>query len=279
MYLPAMLLFVLFIFYPFVRGIAISFTDWDGYSGSYHLLGLAQYKRMFTDKNVLNIMKNTFVYGCGSTLLQNIMGMAYAVFLERKLRSKELVKTVVYLPVIISQLIMGYIWYFFFQYDGGVIPDLLRMMGKDPPDLLGIGPVAVTIMTLVNTYQFMGVSMVIYSAGLQTISRDYYEAADMDGASGGLRFRKITFPLLAPSITVSVLYNLIYGLKLFDVIRAMTNGGPGYASHSLSTVMYELYFARQDAGYAAALGILTFSIIAVVSLLTLFYLRKREISI
>jgi len=279
MYAPAVVLFALFVFYPFARGILISFTDWDGYSGGFHLVALDQYRRMFTDKNVLNIIKNTFIYGLGSTLFQNILGMAYAIFLDQKIKSRELVKTVVYLPVIISQLIMGYIWYFFFQYAGGVIPDLLRALGKDPPDFLGIGPVAVAIMTFVNTYQFMGVSMVIYAAGLQTISRDYYEAADMDGASGYMRFTKITFPLLAPSITVSVLYNLIYGLKLFDVIRAMTNGGPGYASHSLSSVMYELYFARQDAGYAAALGNVMFLIIAVVSLVALFSLRKREMSI
>jgi raffinose/stachyose/melibiose transport system permease protein len=279
MYLPAVLIMSAFIFYPFIQGIHISFTNWDGYSQQYKMVGLEQYRRLLSDPVVLRTIGNTFIYGCGSTLLQNVLGLAYALFLDQKIRGKGLVRTIVYLPIIISPLIMGYICYFLFQYDGGAANDILHVLGRAPLDWLSNGTVAVWIITLVNTYQYMGISMVIYLAGLQAIPKEYLEAAALDGASGWSRFRQVTVPLLMPAITISVVYNVIGGLKLFDVIIAMTNGGPGNASQSLSTMMYNLYFAREDAGYAAALGNVMFLIITVVGSGLLRYLRRREVQL
>jgi len=277
MYLPALILLTIFIFYPFIQGIRYSFTNWNGYSEQFRWVGLLQYQRFIADPDMWRTIVNTFIYGCGSTLLQNVLGLAYALFLDQKIRGKGFVRTIVYLPIIISPLIMGYICYFFFQYDGGAANDVLKVIGQAPIDWLGNGLIAVWTITLVNTYQYMGVSMIIYLAGLQAIPREYQEAATIDGASAPARFRFITLPLLMPAITVSVVYNVIGGLKLFDVIVAMTNGGPGYASQSLSTMMYNLYFARQDAGYAATLGNIMFLIITVVGVGLLFALRRQEV--
>jgi raffinose/stachyose/melibiose transport system permease protein len=279
MYLPAVLIMSAFIFYPFIQGIHFSFTNWDGYSEQYKMVGLEQYRRLLGDPVVLRTIGNTFIYGCGSTLLQNVLGLAYALFLDQKIRGKGIVRTIVYLPIIISPLIMGYICYFLFQYDSGAANDILHVLGRAPLDWLSNGTAAVWIITLVNTYQYMGISMVIYLAGLQAIPKEYLEAAALDGASGWSRFRQVTVPLLMPAITISVVYNVIGGLKLFDVIIAMTNGGPGNASQSLSTMMYNLYFAREDAGYAAALGNVMFLIITVVGLGLLRYLRRREVQL
>jgi raffinose/stachyose/melibiose transport system permease protein len=277
MYLPALILLAVFIFYPFIQGVRYSFTNWDGYSEHFRWVRLLQYQRFLTDPDMLRTIVNTFIYGCGSTLLQNILGLAYALFLDQNIRGKGLVRTIVYLPIIISPLIMGYISYFFFQYDGGAANDVLHLLGRAPVDWLGNGPTAVWIITFVNTYQYMGVAMIIYLAGLQAIPREYQEAASIDGASALTRFRFITLPLLMPAVTVSIVYNVIGGLKLFDVIVAMTNGGPGYASQSLSTMMYNLYFAREDAGYAATLGNIMFLIITVVGVALLFALRRKEV--
>jgi len=125
----------------------------------------------------------------------------------------------------------------------------------------------------------MGVSMVIYLAGLQAIPKEYLEAAEIDGASGFYKFFHITLPLLMPAITVSVVLNIIEGLKLFDVIISMTNGGPGYASHSLSTMMSDLFFAGQNAGFASALGNLMFVIISFFGISSLRYLRRKEVDL
>lgn len=277
LYIPALLLFGLFIFYPFIRGIQFSFTNWDGYSQTYRWIGNSNYRRLLSDPDIANVIKNTFIYGIGSALLQNAIGLGYALYLNQSIRIRGVTRTIIYLPAIISPLIMGYIWYFFFQYNGGAINDIILLFAKEPVNLLGEPNVNVWLITFVNTYQYLGIAMVIFLAGLQVIPKDYYEAATIDGASSMAKFKHVTWPLLAPAVTISIVLNVIGGLKLFDVVTAMTNGGPGYASASLSTLMYQLYFGRQDAGYAAAVGNLMFIIISVVSITALFYLRRREV--
>jgi len=276
-YLPALLLLSLFIFYPFCRGIIMSFTNWDGFSQDYSYVGIEKYKEILSNPAMLNIFKNTLIYGIGSTIFQNIIGLGIAILLDQKIKAKSLARIIVYMPAIISALIMGFIWYFFFQFNGGAINDVMKVLGLTPVNWLEKGSRAVWIITGVNTFQYLGIAMIIYLAGLQAIPKDYYEAASIDGSRGWSTFWHITLPLLMPAITISVVMNIIGGLKLFDVIMAMTSGGPGFASQSLSTMMYTLYFIRQDAGGAAALGNIMFLIILAISFIVLKYLRGKEI--
>jgi raffinose/stachyose/melibiose transport system permease protein len=279
MYLPVLILLGVFLFFPFIKGLLISFTDWDGFGQYYHWVGLQKYILMFQDPKMIGTLKNTLVYGVGSTILQNIIGLAIALFLDQKLKLKGIVRTIVYLPVIISQFIMGYIWYFFFQYNGGVINDLLSLFKQAPVDWLASGARGVAIITAVNTFQYLGVAMIIFLAGLQSIPTEFYEVAAIDGATPFQTFKSVTIPYLMPSITVSVVMNIIGGLKLYDVIMAMTGGGPGYSTMSLSTMMYNLYFLRQDAGYATALGNVMFLMITIISITMLRYLRNKEVEL
>jgi raffinose/stachyose/melibiose transport system permease protein len=278
LYLPALILFCVFIFYPFFNGVKISFTNWDGYNQDFKWVGFENYHRMFTDPEVIKVIWNTVIYGLGSAIFQNIIGLAYALFLNMSFKTRGFVRTVIYLPVIISSLIMGYIWYFFFQYQGGAINDILLLFSNEPSNLLGDPNINVWIITFVNTYQYLGIAMVLYLAGLQSIPKDYYEAATIDGAGAFKRFIHITWPLLAPAFTISMVLNVIGGLKLFDVIVALTNSGPGYASASMSSLMYLLYFGREDAGYAATIGIIMFTMISMISIIVLIFLRKREVN-
>lgn len=277
MYVPALIFFVLLIFYPFFQGIIISFKEWNGYSPKFLWVGLQKYQKLFHDKDFYFTVKNTLIYGVGSTLIQNVLGLGCAVLLDQKMRCEKLVRTVVYLPVVISALIMGYVWYFFFKFEGGAINDIMMLLGLDPLDWLAVGKRSVWIITLVNSFQYMGISMVIYLAGLQGIPKTYYEAANIDGATSWTKFKNVTIPLLMPAITTSVVINIIGGLKLFDVIMAMTKGGPGYTSASISTMMYQIYFVRMDAGYASAMGIVMFLIISVISIINLKFFRNKEV--
>ncbi|MGL5379952.1 carbohydrate ABC transporter permease [Clostridium sp.] len=276
-YLPAVILFLVIVIYPLLKGVMFSFTNWNGFSQSYKFVGLDNYKRLLTDPNVRLALFNTIIYGFGSTLLQNVLGLAYAIFLNAKFRGRGIARTIIYLPVMIAPLIMGYIVYFLFQYNGGAFNDVLIMLGKEPIDWLANGQRAVIIMTLINTLQFVGISMVIYLAGLQNIPQMYYEAADVDGISPWNKFRYITLPLLIPAITSSVIVNLIGGLKLFDIIQALTAGGPGFSSHSLSTLVTHTYFRSQNAGYSVTIGLFTFVFIAIVSNLIMKYFDSKEV--
>lgn len=276
-YIPALLLFVAFVVYPFAQGIRISFTNWNGYSQNYKYIGLNNYIKLFTDKNILGALINTLIYGFGSTIMQNVLGLAYALFLNTKFRGRSVVRAVIYMPVMIASLVMGYIMYFLVQYDGGAINDLLVLFGKTPVDWMAQGPRAVIIMTIINILQFVGISMVIYLAGLQNISDMYYEAASIDGVNAWGQFRYITLPLLMPAISSAVVLNLIGGLKLFDIIMALTSGGPGYSTHSLSTMVTNMYFRGQNAGYSSTIGIFTFILIMIISNVIVRYFDKREV--
>ncbi len=274
-YVPAVLLFVGFIVYPLVRGVWLSTTNWNGYSHSYDLVGLANYLRLLSDPNVHTAFLNTVVYGLGSTLLQNILGLGFALLLNSRFPLRTTGRALIYLPVMIAPLIMGYVMYFFFRYDGGVVNDAIGVLGFLPVDWMADGNRAVVIITLVNSFQFAGVAMVIYLAGLQAIPAMYYEAASLDGANAWQRFRHVTLPMLVPAITSAVLINLIGGLKLFDVIMALAGGS--YSTNSLSTLINRTYFGGEAAGYASAIGIVTFVFIIVTATVAQRWLARKEV--
>lgn len=276
-YVPALVLFAVFVIYPLGKGIFLSFTNWNGYSQTYKMVGIDNYVRMLTDKNVIRAFINTLIYGVGSTILQNVLGLGFALLLNQKFKGRAATRTLIYLPVMIAPLIMGYVMYFFFSYNNGALNDVIGIFGMEAVDWLSNGTTAVVILTIVNSLQFVGISMVIYLAGLQGISDMYYEAADIDGAGPLKKFWYVVLPLLFPAITSSVTINLIGGLKLFDIIMALTSGGPGYDSHSLSTLVHRTYFASENAGYASAIGIVTFLVIAVFSNIVVQYMKKKEV--
>ena len=278
-YIPAIVLFLVFVIYPFLHGIRISFTNWNGYSQTMKFVGIDNYVRLFQDANVRTALVNTLVYGIASTIIQNVLGLAYALFLNTKFKGRSIVRTVIYMPVMIAPLIMGYIMYFLFQYDGGALNDIIMLLGHEPVDLLANSSAAIAIIVMVNSLQFVGVSMVIYLAGLQNVPNMYYEAAMLDGASSWQRFKHITFPLLMPAISSSTILNLIGGLKLFDLVMALTSGGPGFTTHSLSTWVTNQYFSAQSAGYASAIGIFAFLLIMVVSNVVMKFFNKREVDV
>ena len=278
-YIPAIVLFLVFVIYPFLHGIRISFTNWNGYSQTMKFVGIDNYVRLFQDANVRTALVNTLVYGIASTIIQNVLGLAYALFLNTKFKGRSIVRTVIYMPVMIAPLIMGYIMYFLFQYDGGALNDIIMLLGHEPVDLLANSSAAIAIIVMVNSLQFVGVSMVIYLAGLQNVPNMYYEAAMLDGASSWQRFKHITFPLLMPAISSSTILNLIGGLKLFDLVMALTSGGPGFTTHSLSTLVTNQYFSAQSAGYASAIGIFAFLLIMVVSNVVMKFFYKREVDV
>lgn len=234
---------------------------------------------MFSDKKLLLSIKNTLIYGFCSTFFQNVLGLAYALFLNQKLKGRIVLRTIIYMPAMVASVVMGYIMYFFVQYNNGVINDLIITFGGQKIDLMANPKRAVWIMTAINSLQYVGMSMVMYMAGLQNIPRMYYEAADLDGASPWMRFRKVTLPMLEPAINSAVVTNLIGGLKLFDIINALTKGGPGNSTHSLSSMVSYQYLNKESAGYASAIGVLSFLMILVIGNVAMNFFKRREVQV
>lgn len=278
MYLPAAALLVVFVFVPLIQGIGLAFTNWDGYSPTRAFVGIANFAQLFTDATFHTALLNTLLFGFGCTLLQQVLGLALAVALDGRGRMSTVTRSIVYLPVLVSPVVMGLMYYLLFQYDRGALNDILGGLGLGQVAWLSSGPGAIAIIIAVNTLQFVGISMVIYLAGLQGISLEVYEAAALDGASGWVLLRSITIPLLQPAFISSVIINLIGGLKLFDVIQVLTGGGPGYASNSVSTLIGRTYFGQQAAGYASAMGVALFVIIAIVSVFLVRRMSRTDVN-
>ena len=276
-YIPAICLIVFFVIRPFCETVYISLCKWNGYSPTKTFIGFENYIAMFSDKRLLTAFVNTLIYGLVSTLLQNIIGLAAALFVNSRFKGNSIIRVVIYMPIMISSLIMGYIMYFFLTYENGVLNDIIALFGREPVDWLANGKNGVFFITAINTWQYAGYCMVIYLSGLQNIPETYIEAAKIDGAGRFACFRYITLPMLIPAITSAFMIDLIGGLKIFDGIISLTNGGPNYTTHSMMTYLNSQYFLAEKAGYASAIGITAFVLIMVISLFTNHKFEKKSI--
>lgn len=275
--IPAFLLIVIFMIVPLGNALRVSFFKWNGYSQKMKFIGLKNYRSLFSDKVFWRSTVNTFIYGFGSTLLQNIMGLAAAIFVNKEFKGRNFVRLILYMPIMISGVIMGAIQYYIFNYENGVLNNILNLFGVGNIYWMETGPRAVMIITLINSWQAMGFCMLIYLAGLQNIPKMYQEAALLDGATKRQIFFKVKLPLLMPAVTTAVITNLIGGFKLYDIIVTLTNGGPNRKSLSLSYYISLLYFSDEKAGYSSAVGIALFVIIFLVAVPINHYLRSREV--
>ena len=161
LYLPALILLAMFVVYPMLSGVQISFTNWNGYSAKYKYVGLANYVRMFQDKMFYTALKNTVIYGVGSTTLQTVIGVLYALLLQKKFHGQTLARVIIYLPAMIASLIMGYICYFLVQYNNGALNDVMKLFGAEPVDWMADGSRAVWIIVVINALQFVGKTMIV----------------------------------------------------------------------------------------------------------------------
>ena len=275
--IPAFLLIVIFMIVPLGNALRVSFFKWNGYSQKMKFIGLKNYRSLFSDKVFWRSTVNTFIYGFGSTLLQNIMGLSAAIFVNKEFKGRNFVRLILYMPIMISGVIMGAIQYYIFNYENGVFNNILNLFGVGNIYWMETGPRAVMIITLINSWQAMGFCMLIYLAGLQNIPKMYQEAALLDGATKRQIFFKVKLPLLMPAVTTAVITNLIGGFKLYDIIVTLTNGGPNRKSLSLSYYISLLYFSDEKAGYSSAVGIALFVIIFLVAVPINHYLRSREV--
>lgn len=276
MAVPAFFLFAVFFLYPLCKGIGMSLTDWNGISVP-KFIGLKNFIDFFSDKRAMNDIRTTVLFALGSAPLLNLVGLGYALLMNGRFKGKSLARMFIYMPAIISPLIMGYIWYLLLQPGRGFIFHALDKIGKSYlfGNWLGSYGSAMLVLILVNVWQYAGMTMVIYLAGLQSISGELYEAAQIDGAGGMKRFFYITLPLLGPSIRINVVTNIIGSLSVFDIVMSLTGGGPGYNTETLSIYIMRMCYGSKT-GYSTAVAVIMFFIILVPVVISLWLTREKE---
>lgn len=279
--LPALVIFTAFVIYPLLGSLYYSLTDWDGLEPSLHFVGLANFQQLLSDSTVLIDLRNTLIFAAGVMLLQNGLALLLALILDGLLRRFSFLRVLFLIPAMLSGLAIGYTWSYIYTPSFGFLNSFLSAIGLAgwQQDWLGNPHLVLPSLIFTNSWAFMGFSMVIFLAGLQTVPPELYEAANIDGTTSWQRFHRITFPLIAPSVTINVVLTLIGSMKVFDLIFVMTNGGPGNASESLALRIYNEAFNLNHFGYATALGIVLSLLILGLSVLNLRLLRKREVEL
>lgn len=279
---PALLIVSLLFIIPVIGGFVYSLTDWNGLDKSISFIGLKNYKNLLlSDNKFYSALTHTLIFSFCITILQNCFGLILALIMDKNFKGRNFFRAVFYLPSVLSALVVGYAWSFILNPTMGALNILFQKLGLNflMQDWLGDARIALFSIIFVVVWQYAGYSMVIYIAGLQNISLDLYEASNIDGVNAWQRFRYITFPLLAPAVTINILLTMISTLKTFDHIFVMTKGGPGYATEVISTLLYREAFTNNNMGYGSAISVILFILITSVSLVTLKYLRRRETTV
>ncbi|MBM7568474.1 carbohydrate ABC transporter permease [Paenibacillus sacheonensis] len=277
--LPALIGFVIFFLYPSIQSIFYSFTNYSVNKLDYSFVGLRNYVNVFKDEHVIASIKNTVYFAVCSTLLQNVLAIPLAVALNAKLKTKFLLRMVYFMPWCFSGLIIGFLWSFILSSsDDGLLNHLIHQLGIGflPNNWLGDPSLAMKSVIFVAVWQTTGWAMIIYLANLQSIPAELYESVKIDGAGKFQAFWHITFKFLAPAMTINVLLSTIGGFKVYDQILALTNGGPGYATESITFSIMNYGFSENKYAYASALSVVMLVVILLISLVQLRFFSKRE---
>ena len=278
---PARILYVLFIIVPTVSSVYYSFTSWDGISPDVKFIGLANYKEIFTSARFGNALKNTIILTVFISILENAFALALAVLVDNIRWGKNFFRSAFYIPLLISGIVSGFIWKIMYNYNFGAINSILTQIGLGDfrQDWLGNTSLTLIMIGVVLVWKGAGYYMIIYLASLQSVSTDVIEAAEIDGASPWQRFRMITIPLISGAFTINFTLSLINGLKVFDQINVMTDGGPGFTSETLVYLLYKVGFTEGRQGFGTAVGIMLLFIIIILNTIQQKFLRSREVQL
>ena len=278
--LPAFIVYLLFSIVPFLYTFYYSFTDYtDMNPVNLSFVGLKNYIKVFNTPLMMTAIKNSVIYAIMLTSLQTILALPLAVLLDKKLKTRNLLRAVFFFPAVFSSLIIGYLWNFIMSSsDYGLINNLLHQLGFGTFNFFTANRALFSVI-LTPAWQWTGWAMVIYLANLQSISPDLYEAADIDGAGGIKKFFYVTLPLMCPSVKIIVVTGLIGGMKVFDIIYSMTSGGPGNATETVMTVMMKKGISDGFYSTGSAFGVCFFAIVLVISAVVTKLMGKLSDSI
>jgi raffinose/stachyose/melibiose transport system permease protein len=277
--LPALVAILISVEIPFLMSVFSSFTKWNGLDRAQTFIGLENYKELILDDlDMWKAFGFTLRLTLGSVIVTNITALLLAVLLDSDLKGKNTLRAAYYVPNIISLIIIGYIWRFIFSAG---FESFYQITGWDFFMFSWLGDVDLVYFSvlMVSVWHSLGFYLVVYIAGLQTVPRDLIEAAMIDGASAVGRFFRVTLPLIMPSITVSVFHSLSNGLKAFDVIFSLTNGGPGNSTTTIALDIYRTAFVINRFGYGTAKSVILFLIILILSLFQIRMFKQREVEV
>ncbi len=272
---PNMALFSVFVFFPLLYAFYVSLREWS-LIDTPRYVGLENYERLFSDPQFWQSLRNTLVYSFATVPTSLAIGLVLALALNRDLIARTFLRSLYFLPVVISSVATAVIAAWLFNDNYGVVNMLLRRVGLEPVAWLSSPRWALFSLVIATLWVRVGFCMVVYLAALQSISPTYYDAAEVDGATRFQQFRHITWPLLRPATFLLLILSVIYSFQVFDLIYVMTGGGPGFSTTMVVQYIYQAAFVSSEMGYASAMGVVLFLLILGFTLLQWSVNRRVE---
>ena len=271
---PAVVIFMVFFIIPMVTSLFFSLTVWD--LKDFTFCGLDNFKTFFGEKSLSISIRNTLIYAFLTSGLKVAIAFFIALFLTSKIKSKTFIRSLVFFPNLVSAVAIGIIWKALMHPSKGLINTLLDGIGIAGPNWLGDVNLALFSVIAVDVWKGVSISTVIFIAGISSIDTSFYEAASIDGATRWQTIRHIVMPLVRTSTNTIITLSLIGGLRCFDLIWAMTKGGPGFATDVLASVVYKQY-AAGFYGLSTAGNVIMFAVIAIIAFPLTKFLNSREV--
>ncbi|WP_374512621.1 carbohydrate ABC transporter permease [Terrabacter sp. Ter38] len=275
--LPNLLLLIVFTYRPLLDNIRLSFTDWNISSPIANPVGLSNYIEWFGRDDTKIIVRNTLVFTIATVGISMAVGLGLALLLDQKLRGRNLVRSIVFAPFVISGAAIGIAFQFVFDPQFGLVRDLLARIGVASPDFYQEPGWALFMVTVTYIWKNLGYTFVIYLAALQGRRADLDEAAEIDGATAWTRFRRVLMPQLRPTTFFLSITVLLSSVQVFDIINVMTRGGP--QGNGTTTLVYQVYqetFVNQRAGYGATVATIMFVILLVVTVVQVRFMDRGK---
>lgn len=276
--LPAFLVYTALLIIPILGAFYLSFTDWNGISATYHITGLKNYLDMIKDTRLHNAIGVTLKITVTVCVAVNVLGLFIASLLNRAGKMINVLRSIFFMPYVISTVAISFIWLSLLSYTG-VLNSLLGMAGLEHmiTDYIGNTQSAIRSICVIEIWRTLGFHMVLYLASIQTVPEELYEACTMDGGNGWQKFRYVTLPMIVPGITISVIMSVMTEMKQYDIVKVITNGGPGYSTETITYNIVTQAFGNNMLGYSSAIAVFLFFIIAVITVIQLKLMRGKEI--
>ena len=275
---PILALLAVFGLYPLARTIQISLTDWDGLSSTFHYIGIRNYLRAFQDGIWWQSIQHGLIFAVVALTVMQGIGLLLAIGADQKIRGQSIYRVLFYLPPVLSGIVVAIVWKWLYQPYGGPLNGLLKAVGLSQLEhpWLGDGATALWAVSLASVWQGVGTPFLLFLAALQNVPEELCDAARVDGASPRQVFRNVTLPSILPTIGLVSVLTFLGAMQMFNMVLAMTNGGPGYATEVPVLHIFRAAFELNQFGYATALAALFGFMLFLVSLLTLRATKRQN---
>ncbi|MGP3960617.1 carbohydrate ABC transporter permease [Nonomuraea sp. 3N208] len=275
LYVPAAVVYLVIFLVPTVMAFYFALTRWTLFDSTF--VGLQNFRDFFAEQNLRIGFANTLIYAVVTSGLKVVLGLLLGVLLTSRLRLRGFLRSVVFFPVLVSTVAVGFTFSALLRPDTGLVNKALALVGVDGPDWLGDANTALLSVALVDVWKGVGIATVIYIAGIMSIPRDYYQAVAVDGGGAWHRFRHVTLPLSWPATYSVILLSFIGGLRSFDLIWTMTRGGPGFTSDTIASIIYKQYQAGFF-GLSTAGNVILFVVVTAIVVPLNYFLGKRQVA-